>query len=120
MEAYRQGELLFVKREIKDLAALKKTLAGGKQTTVIAEGEATGHKHELTDPATATVIEVDSWGTWIDGYAPRHENFEKVLHTETGTVIKHPDHNDLQLPAGTFFIRSEREYDEEMHRRVID
>ncbi len=120
MKAYRQGELLFVPREIKDMAGLRETLAKGRKTTVIAEGEATGHKHELADPATATLIEVDSWHTYIDGVSPRAQDFEKILHTDVGTVIKHPDHKELELPAGTYFIKTQREYDEEAARRVMD
>jgi len=120
MKAYRQGELLFVPQEIKDMEGLKKALAEGKKTTVIAEGEATGHRHEIADPITATLIDIENSHVWIDNESPRFNNFQKVLHTEDGTVIKHPDHADLQLPGGTYYIRTQREYDEAMDLRVRD
>jgi hypothetical protein len=120
MKAYRQGELLFVPQEIKNAESLKKALQEGKKTTVIAEGESSGHLHELADPATATLIDIEDANVWIDNENPRFDNFGKVLHTEAGTVIKHPDHADLQLPGGTYYIRTQREYDEQMDLRVRD
>jgi len=120
MKAYRQGELLFVPREIKDMPGLKRVLAEGKKTTVVAEGEESGHKHELKDPNTATLVDLDDTYVFIDNESPRFNNFQKILHTEKGTIIKHPDHKELQLPGGTYYIRSQREYDEETARRVLD
>lgn len=119
MKAYRQGELIFIPKEIKDVEDLKKELAKGKSTTVIAEGEATGHKHELADPATAVLVST-SPGMWIESSNPMYDNIQKILHTEMGTVIKHPEHADLRLPGGTYYIRTEREYDEETTHRVMD
>jgi hypothetical protein len=120
MKAYRQGELLFVPQEIKDMDGLKKVLAEGKKTTVVAEGEATGHKHELADPITATLVDIENANIWIDNENPRFDNFQKVIHTENGTVIKHPDHDDLKLPGGTYYVRTQREFDEAMDLRVRD
>ncbi len=119
MKAYRQGELLFVPQEIKDVNALKEELRKGKTGTVIAEGEATGHKHELKDPGSAVLVDT-SPGIWIQSSNPMYNNFQKILHTETGTTIKHPDHADLELPGGTYFIRTQREYDEARSRSVVD
>ena len=119
MKAYRQGEVLFVPVEIINKEELVKVLENGKKTTVIAEGEAAGHKHEIADPKTATVIEVDR-RTFIDGEWPIEKDFEKVLHTDMGTTIKHPDHADLDLPEGTYYIRRQREYDETDYRHVRD
>lgn len=120
MKAYRQGELLFVLKAIKDMQGLEKALAKGKRTTVVAEGEATGHKHELADPDTAILVDIRNAYIWIDDENPEFHNFEKILHTKTGTTIKHPDHQDLSLPAGTYYIRTQREYDEMRSRRVVD
>jgi excinuclease UvrABC nuclease subunit len=120
MKAYRQGELLFVPQEIKDMEGLKKALEEGKKTTVVAEGEATGHRHEIAEPATATLIDIENAHVWIDNESPRFNNFQKVLHTEAGTTIKHPDHKDLHLPGGTYYIRAQREYDEAEVHRVMD
>ncbi|KUK50095.1 MAG: hypothetical protein XD75_0038 [Parcubacteria bacterium 33_209] len=120
MNAYRQGELLFVPQEIKDVEDLKRALSEGKKTTVVAEGEESGHKHELKDPNSATVVDIEDTFVSIDHEIPRLKNFQKILHTEKGTIIKHPDHKELHLPVGTYYIRSQREYDEETARRVID
>jgi hypothetical protein len=120
MKAYRQGELLFVLQEIKDVQGLQRALTEGKKTTVVAEGEATGHKHELADPDTAILVDIEDAFVWIDDRNLKLNNFQKILHTEKGTTIKHPDHNDLHLPGGTYYIRSQREYDEEKARWVRD
>jgi len=120
MKAYRQGELLFVLQEIKDVQGLKKVLADGKKTTIVAEGEATGHKHELADPDTGILVDIENAFVWIDNENLGFNNFQKILHTKTGTTIKHPDHKDLYLPGGTYYIRAQREYDEEMVRRIRD
>lgn len=120
MKAYRQGELLFVLQEVKNKEDLKRALENGKKTSVIAQGEATGHKHELADPSTAIVIDIEDENIWIDNDNPRYSNYQKILHTETGTIIKHPEHAPLHLPAGTYFIRTQREYDEEEDIRVRD
>lgn len=120
MKAYRQGELLFVPQKIKDMLGLKRALAQGKKTTVVAEGEATGHKHELKDPDSAILVELEDTYVFIDNESPRFNNYQKILHTSEGTSIKHPDHKELFLPAGTYYIRSQREYDEEKARWVVD
>jgi hypothetical protein len=120
MKAYRQGELLFVLQEIKDTESLKTALAAGKKITIIAEGESSGHLHEIADPTTATMIDVEEAFVWIDNENPRFNNFQKVLHTKSGTSIKHPEHANLDLPGGTYYIRTQREYDELTDLRVRD
>ncbi len=120
MKAYRQGELLFVPQEIKDGEGLKRALLEGRRTTIVAEGEETGHKHELADPDSAILVDVEDEFIWVDHQNLRLNNFHKILQTEKGTIIKHPDHKDLHLPEGTYYIRSQREYDEEKARWVRD
>ena len=120
MKAYRQGELLFVLQDIKDVEGLQRALSESRRTTVVAEGEATGHKHELADPDSAIMVDVQNEFIWIDDRNLRLNNFHKILQTEKGTTIKHPDHKDLRLPVGTYYIRSQREYDEENARWVRD
>ncbi len=96
---YRQGELLIEKAD-----GIK-----GKKLShrIIAEGEATGHKHEV-----------------ITGEAELYEDggtlYLKVLSNEAELI--HPDHNTVVLPKGDYKITTQREYvvGEEKYRAVTD
>jgi hypothetical protein len=105
MEAYRQGEIVFVKRtkdvEVDDSRFIAK---GDK---VIREGEQTGHLHEIVGDATLFTAR---WGRETD----------MKMTAVDDVVIQHPEHKDLKLPAGEYDIVIQREYDEERERYVQD
>ena len=96
---FRHGELI-----IKQVSAVK----GKKRSNLIlAEGEATGHKHEITT-----------------GEAELYEdNGTLYLRVESDTAkLTHPDHNTITLPKGDYEITIQKEYtvDGEKYRRVMD
>ena len=94
---YRQGELLFVKGKVK----------GEKLNhLVIAEGEATGHKHEVVTE-DAELYEKDG---------------VMYLRAKDDVEVVHPDHKTLPLPKGDYEIIVQREYvvGNEKYRRVAD
>ncbi|MEI8349859.1 MAG: hypothetical protein WCI77_06875 [Candidatus Omnitrophota bacterium] len=94
----RQGDLLIVKVEkIPEDAQTQKS-------RILAEGEATGHMHELD---SGEVYEKD--GTL----------YFKVA--EGGNVtLKHPEHGPLQFDEGVYQVIRQREYIPEGWRRVED
>ena len=82
--------------------------AGATETgnRVLAEGEATGHKH---------VAEAD------DVRLFRHEG-KLFMRAPKGTSVVHEEHRVLEIPAGDYEIGIVREYDHFAGeaRRVID
>jgi len=139
MKAYRHGEMVLIPVP-KDLEGQWQILyeqAGRKMDNprVIAEGEITGHKHELTggqvDATMLTEGNTMARSTITSGYVSRRSLLRALgIGTIVGPVIllkiakaatlMHPEHNALQIPAGSYVAYSQREYDETMARRVID
>ena len=94
----RQGELL-----IKKVSEIK-----GKRLShlVIAEGEATGHKHAITK-----------------GEAELYEE-KGVLYLSCKETcsLTHPDHKTIEIPEGEYEITFQREYviGDDKYRKVVD
>jgi hypothetical protein len=139
MKAYRHGEMVLIpvpenlEGEWQDLYEQ----AGQKMVNprVIAEGEITGHKHELAGgQVDATMLNEGSQmvqGTSSPGYVSRRSLLRTLgIGTIVGPVIllkiakaatlRHPEHNALNIPAGRYVAYGQREYDETMARRVVD
>ena len=94
---FRHGELL-----IKPVNEIK-----GKKLNhlILAEGEATGHKHEVM------------------GDAELYEHEKTLyLHISDTSILTHPDHKTLELPIGDYEITTQREYviGDEKYRNVAD
>lgn len=103
---YRHGDLGLTQL-LKAPRFIKKVFSGDKY--VLAEGEATGHKHLLTaDPKTKLKIYEDAEG-------------RKYISTE-GATLTHEEHKPLTIGKGLYVIKHEKEYDyfEEEQRKVID
>lgn len=80
--------------------------ATGTESRVLAEGEATGHKHLAAAHDVRLFLH--------DGAL--------YMHAPTGTTVVHEEHHALELPAGDYVIGIVREYDHfaEEARHVID
>jgi len=139
MKAYRHGEMVLipVPENLEDQWQDLYEQAGQKMKNprVIAEGEITGHKHELTGgQVDAAILDKDSAtarSTKTSDYVSRR-NFLRTLGVaaSAGPVIllkvaktaalKHPEHNALSIPAGSYVAYAQREYSETMDRKVVD
>ncbi|HDP36499.1 MAG TPA: hypothetical protein ENN27_01315 [Candidatus Atribacteria bacterium] len=99
MKLYRQGEL-----EITPIVSISVT-AKEKGNKILAEGEATGHKHEVIGDAKLY-----------------EENGVLYLSAKEEVEIIHPDHNTIKLPQGNYKIETQREYEisEAKYRAVRD
>ena len=86
---FRHGDLLI--REVSSIPASVIPLS----TNIIAEGEKTGHNHELNGPHRI------------------YEMLDKNLYFEAKQDIelKHPEHNTIRIPKGKYAIVHEREHD---------
>jgi hypothetical protein len=97
---YQQGDVT-----IKPVAAIP---AGSTGTAgrVLAEGEATGHKH---------LAEADDVTLYL------HEG-ALYMHAPTGTTVVHEEHHAVVIPPGDYLIGTVREYDHfaEEARPVVD
>jgi len=97
---YQQGDVT-----IKPVAAIPEG-ASVTGTRVLAEGEATGHKH-LAEAEDVRLY--------------RHEG-TLYMSAPHGTTVVHEEHHPLQIPAGEYQFGIVREYDHfaEEARNVID
>ena len=97
---YQQGDVT-----IKPVAAIPEgaTPAGGR---VLAEGEATGHKH---------VAEAEDAALFM------HEG-ALYMRVPSGTRVVHEEHGALDIPPGEYLVGKVREYDHfaEQSRPVFD
>lgn len=73
---------------------------------VLARGEATGHSHRITDPATAERFDCD--GTL----------YLRVI-AESASLI-HDEHRAIDLPRGVYRFWQQREYTPKEIRRIVD
>ena len=128
-KAYRQGELLFVPVSSDELKVLEYDPAERKYpswrklaNTVIREGEATGHKHEVIEqtPGVATLLEP------ARQFLPGLPNMDmigtedRLLTVNQPVEVVHPEHKPINLAVGIYLIIIQREYDEVKSRRIMD
>jgi hypothetical protein len=138
MKAYRHGEMILipVPENLEDQWQDLFQQAGQKidDPRVIAEGEITGHKHELEGGQIDAVALSDSAsarGTTTSGYISRRSFLGTLgigaiagpvmlLKVAKAATLKHPEHNALGVPEGRYVVYAQREYDETTNRRVVD
>jgi hypothetical protein len=99
----RHGDILLKSTDIPKDSVVK--IKGKKY--IVAEGETTGHCHTLESPKEFEVL------------TSGDREFLKLV--ESGQMT-HQEHKTLDVPAGTYGIIHEREYDPfiEEARRVVD
>lgn len=94
----RQGDLLIVKVDKIPEGTVK------RKSRVLAEGEATGHMHELDSGEV---------------YEKNGTLYFKVA--EGGNVtLRHPEHGPLQFDEGVYQVIRQREYEPKGWTRVKD
>ena len=97
---FRHGDLL-----IRKVSSIPKT-AILTSTNIIAEGELTGHNHQIV------------------GSHQVFETLDKQLYfqAEDHVLIKHPDHNTLEIPTGHYIVEHQRRYNpfEDVQEEVVD
>ena len=98
--SYRQGDVLLVKVDSQDLVLDNEHLS-----PVLAEGEVTGHKHEIIN---GTV------------HNRRWSSTDKYVKSNGSTVLVHPEHGHIKIKEGIWEVRIQREYDELENRFVAD
>ena len=95
---YRQGDIILIR--VEDNVDLNETPI----SNVLAEGEMTGHKHEV-----------------LDGTVHKHSWRQDIYVRSSGnTILAHPEHGHIKMDEGLFRFRNQREYDELSNRYVAD
>jgi hypothetical protein len=97
---FRQGDILI--EAVQQIPAEAKR----KETLILAEGELTGHRHQIAEPANAELYELD--GTLYLRVA-----------AERATVI-HTEHKAITLERGVYRVWRQREYSPQAIRYVED
>ena len=103
---YRHGDLLI--KQIDHIPLSAKPLS----TSIIAEGEITGHNHKLYGSHQV--------------YGTRHDNPRIIEPTyfqaKEDISLKHQEHNTLKISKGNYEVVHEREYDpfKDIEQEVID
>ena len=97
---FRHGDLL-----IRKVSSIPKT-AILTSTNIIAEGEILGHNHHLL------------------GSNQVFETPNKTLYftAKQDVILKHPDHNTLEIPTGHYIVERQRRYNpfEDVQEEVVD
>ena len=94
----RQGDLLIVR--VKNIPEDAKK----RESRILAEGEATGHMHELDSGEV---------------YEKQGVLYFKVAEGGSA-ILKHPEHGLIQFDEGTYKVVRQREYQPKGWRRVSD
>lgn len=128
-KAYRQGELLFVPLSEQDLGILEPESQNASypqwkklQTNVLREGEATGHKHEVSAQTPGAVTLLEPERQFMPGLPDMASigSEDRLLMVSEPVRVVHPEHQPLRLGKGGYLVIVQREYDEVKARRIMD
>jgi hypothetical protein len=97
---YQQGDVLMVKTETPSGERAK-----NPKGLILAEGETTGHYHELCGEADTYIV---------DGIV--------YVDVKQESVLTHQEHKHITIPVGTYSVGIVREYDYDLEeaRKVRD
>jgi hypothetical protein len=94
---FRQGDVL-----LTSASPVENSLGAKQSHLVLAHGEVTGHKHQITDGQAEL-------------YERKGTLFLQVF-SETAT-LSHEEHKAIQIPCGVWMVRIQREYTPEPDKR---
>ena len=86
------------------------------KAVVLARGEVTGHRHRFTGDSGVVMFRDDAMA----------RDMESILYIghvsipEGGAALKHEEHGTIDLPAGTYRVRRQREWTAASSRLVAD
>jgi len=99
----RQGDVLIIEHDA-GIPAECLALARERDGVVVADGEATGHRHRIAS-RDATLYE--------------HPSGERFLRIRTSTAMLHEEHDPIPMPPGTYRVVRQREY-QPAHIRPVE
>ncbi len=102
---WRQGDIYFVKIGEEAESAESRPVKNG----VIAKGETTGHAHRVSPSSMAQGALLSLVGRSMFLRSP-----------EAGATIVHDEHGPIELPAGSYAVVPQQEFDGLRWRQVLD
>ncbi len=102
---WRQGDIYFVKLDGVVNQEGERPVKNG----VIAKGETTGHSHRLSPTSMAAGAALVLIGRSMFLRSPQN-----------GATIVHDEHNAIELPAGSYAVIPQQEFDGLGWRQVLD
>lgn len=105
-QLYRQGDVLLV--AVDEAPGETKPVKRGARGLVLAEGEATGHAHVITDESAELVSADEAAELYL------------LVHGTEAVTLTHEEHATVLVPPGAYEVRRQREYSPEAIRRVAD
>jgi hypothetical protein len=105
MKLYFQGDLCIEPiADVEEVAGLVPPASDG--AVVLAEGEATGHRHAFHGGGVA-LFRDDALARDVP-----HDLFVGILKIDTpSATLEHEEHDTIVLPRGTYRIRRQREFE---------
>jgi hypothetical protein len=99
---YRQGDVY-----LKSVQSVPQStpVAAKNGRLILAEGEATGHAHAISE---------------LDGTLSITADGKLYLHTEAGCDLVHDEHSAIAIAPGNYEVTIQREYSPEAIRNVRD
>lgn len=103
MKQYRQGDVLLIAMDNVKLPDEAKRLPNDGERVVLAYGEVTGHAHALSGDVAALY----------------QAGKTTILETQEGAVLRHEEHNAIDLPRGLYRVIRQRELTPEEEVRTV-
>ena len=86
------------------------------RAVVLARGEITGHRHRFTGDSGVVMFRDDAMARDIESAL----YVGHVIIPEGGATLTHEEHDTIDLPAGTYRVRRQREWTAAASRLVAD
>jgi hypothetical protein len=102
---WRQGDIYFVKLDEEINSADAVPVKNG----IIAKGETTGHAHRVSQSSMTAGALLSLVGRSMFLRSP-----------EAGATIVHDEHGPIELPAGSYAVVPQQEFDGLRWRQVLD
>ena len=102
MTTYRQGDVLI--RSVEAIPAKTTAVPREAGRVVLAHGEVTGHSHAIASKF-AHLVAVGA---------------QRFLRADEPVVLRHEEHAEIKLPAGSYEITIQREWTPSEIRNVAD
>lgn len=110
LKIYRQGDVLFVKVRGFGKRKLRKL-----DHKVIAEGEETGHKHEIIEDNAVLYQEINNASALVEDSQINDMNM--CLEALSDTRVFHNEHDIIGLPKGKYIVVKQRQYSDHQLNR---
>lgn len=109
-----QGDVLITR---VDVATSGAEVPRDNGRVVLAYGEVTGHAHAIAESHVELFeLSTDHTMDGDDAWA----RAQRLLVTSEAAVIRHEEHDAIQIPAGTYRVTRQREYAPAELRMVAD